>query len=302
MASDPADLIREADAALDGITPGPWEASGFDNMPHDVVQMEDDEHGTPWAVDQVAGQVKPRDAEFIAAAPDLVRRLRDELRAEQKDFEVIANALDEERAYSAHLKGEVSRAKEWLGVNAATRFAEFREAQRWAEWFAAERDYIRAIRRDDLDYCERTTAALAEANATIEARDDALMRAGRDNLRLHRIVEQVRALHVPNDGACDDGCCTVCDECDRSWPCDTKRAVDGAPDPRRIETAAELDALPVGAIVRDDDGDYWIKHTDDPKSLGDWRHWQGAVTTAPTVFSLSASAFLTLLWLPEVSS
>ncbi|MGZ9830251.1 hypothetical protein ACXYTP_25385 [Tsukamurella ocularis] len=126
MASDPADLIREADAALDGITPGPWEASGFDNMPHDVVQMEDDEHGTPWAVDQVAGQVKPRDAEFIAAAPDLVRRLRDALEATagdacgtclaiareaRKDASLFENLYDEARAALAEANATIQRVR-----------------------------------------------------------------------------------------------------------------------------------------------------------------------------------------------
>lgn len=171
MASEPTDLIRAVDAAL---------------------AQEAANEGGPIVDDPAA----------------LVRRLRDALRAEQKDGEIIANVLDEERAYSAHLKDEVCRAKEWQGINVATRFMEFREAQRWAEWFAAERDHIRAIRRDDLDYCERTTAALAEANATIAALREREETAGhiaeverfraieatRELVEAREAIERVRAL------------------------------------------------------------------------------------------------------------
>lgn len=130
MSSDPTELIREADEAL----------ADRDRLVGNMGML----------------------------AVSLVRRLRDALRAEQKDCEIIATALDEERAYSAHLRDEVARVKEWQGIGVAVRFSEFREAQRWAEWFAAERDHLRAIRRDDLDYCERTTAALAEARETAD--------------------------------------------------------------------------------------------------------------------------------------
>ncbi|MGZ9830147.1 hypothetical protein ACXYTP_24855, partial [Tsukamurella ocularis] len=92
----------------------------------DVVQMEDDEHGTPWAVDQVAGQVKPRDAEFIAAAPDLVRRLRDALEATagdacgtclaiareaRKDASLFENLYDEARAALAEANATIQRVR-----------------------------------------------------------------------------------------------------------------------------------------------------------------------------------------------
>lgn len=77
------------------------------------------------------------DGATVPVSRYLLRRLRDALRAEQKDSEIIATALSEERAYSAHLKDEVTRAKEWSGVS------------QWMEHVEVRR-------------------ALAEANATIE--------------------------------------------------------------------------------------------------------------------------------------
>lgn len=137
--ADPTDLIREADAAL-------------------------------------AREAANEGGLIVDDPADLVRRLRDALRAERKDCEIFANVLDEERTYSAHLRDEVTRAKEWQGIGVAVRFAEFQEAQRWAEWFAAERDYHRtrrsikeiAVERRLTDLVE-ARAALAEANATISA-------------------------------------------------------------------------------------------------------------------------------------
>lgn len=137
---------------------------------------------------------------------------------------------------------------------------------------------------DELEAAERREA---EANATIEARDEALMRAGRDNVRLYSTIDHIRFIAQGLDASCTE---------------EVLAALEGAPDPRRVETVEELDALPVGTLVRDEDGDYWIKHTNDPETLGYWRHWQGAVTNAPTVFSLSGSRYLTVLWLPEGES
>ncbi|MGC5028168.1 hypothetical protein ACLQ3K_25765 [Tsukamurella sp. DT100] len=54
----------------------------------------------------------------------------------------------------------------------------------------------------------------------LEMREGLLLRAGRDNLRLHSIVEKVRR--------------------------GVEDALDGAPDPRRVETAEDLDAAPTG--------------------------------------------------------
>lgn len=76
--------------------------------------------------------------------------------------------------------------------------------------------------------------------------------------RLEAAVARVRALHTPTpDGmlpmfGTDPG--PWCVECSTEpspveWPCDTVRALDGAPDPRRVETFEELDALPDPATV-----------------------------------------------------
>lgn len=166
-----ADLIREGREKLRGVTEGEWAAESR----YAVFGYVTDVRST--ATETVAGHdcvtmvshgLAESDAEFIVWARNNMAAVLEALRAEQKDGEIIANTLDEERAYSAHLRDEVTRAKEWQGIGAVVRFAEFQEARRWAEWFAAERDHIRVVRRDDLDCCERTTAALAEANATIE--------------------------------------------------------------------------------------------------------------------------------------
>lgn len=83
---------------------------------------------------------------------------------------------------------------------------------------------------------EMRDTTVAELRATIGARDEALMRAGRDNLRDY-ILREYGAMASAVVGV-DDLLATL----------------DAVPaSPRRAETTAELDALPVGAIVLDSD-------------------------------------------------
>ncbi|MEC4616273.1 hypothetical protein [Tsukamurella tyrosinosolvens] len=97
----------------------------------------------------------------------------------------------------------------------------------------------------------RENAALRE---TIEARDDALMRAGRDNLRLGSTIDHVRFVAQGLDASCTD---------------EVLAALTGAPDPRRVETAEELDALPVGTVIVDAEDD--VSRKGFPGSPKKWR-------------------------------
>jgi hypothetical protein len=122
-----------------------------------------------------------------------VRRLRDVVVAEQAETERAWNAHNE--AQEKLIRKDQSCAT-WMDT--ATRLSDtVNEAQRWAAWFAAERDHIRAVRRDDLDYCERTTVALAEANTTIEA-----ARSETAELRLSRaeLADEAQQLRNWRDG------------------------------------------------------------------------------------------------------
>lgn len=148
MTSDPTDLICEGREKLAAATPGDWlihdrgigvevhAPNGADSTDPDGTHCLTDDD----VFDERYVPGSTANAEFIVWARNNMAAVLEALRAEQKDGEIIANTLDEERAYSAHLRDEVTRAKEWQGIGVATRFAEFREAQRWAEWFAAERD------------------------------------------------------------------------------------------------------------------------------------------------------------------
>ncbi|WP_411815517.1 hypothetical protein [Gordonia sp. SND2] len=42
------------------------------------------------------------------------------------------------------------------------------EAQRWAAWFAAERDHVRSLRVGDLAYCEEVTVEVEKLRADVE--------------------------------------------------------------------------------------------------------------------------------------
>ncbi|WP_367582220.1 hypothetical protein [Tsukamurella tyrosinosolvens] len=190
MSSDPTDLIHEGREKLAAATPGDWlihdrgigvevhAPNGADSADPDGTHcLTDDDVFDERYVPGSTGN-----AELIVWARNNLAAVLEALRAEQKDCEIIANALDEERAYSAHLLDEVTRAKEWQGIGVAVRFAEFQEAQRWAEWFAAEKEYYRVnlefenetARLNRMAYKRRVAerdearAALAEANATIE--------------------------------------------------------------------------------------------------------------------------------------
>lgn len=82
------DLVAEAKEALAGITPGPWAvntegwaavSSGPDSVIHAACTTFCDECGHEFADPDAFVCVSAEDAEFIAASPDLVSRLADEV-------------------------------------------------------------------------------------------------------------------------------------------------------------------------------------------------------------------------------
>lgn len=124
---------------------------------------------------------------------------------------------------------------------------------------------------DLYDRIDELRAENAALRAAIEARDDALMRAGRDNLRLGRIVERVQELadtygYTPNGTSAHH---EIADQ--------ITRAIDGAPDPRRVETAEEPDAAPTGQR------NMWDSFCDDCECIHckpmDWEPWHGKASS-----------------------
>lgn len=159
---------------------------------------------------------------------DLIGALRDELRAEKKDCEIIANALDEERAYSAHLRDEVARVKEWHGIGVATRFMQGVEARRWAEWLAAEKEYYRKK-------CD------AMEQDWIELEEDARLGFA-SRMQMHGISDELNATRAERDAA-------------RRWAEWFAAEREHYKRSRVVKTVTELDALPERTIIRDADGD-----------------------------------------------
>lgn len=177
---------------------------------------------------------------------------------------------------------------------------------------------------DLYDRIDELRAENATLRATIEARDDALMRAGRDNLRLGRIVEACRPVaewaktatvdidyaqglartfeQLVTDATGDirDGHAVVASEAQRALA-----LLDGAPDPRRVESAEELDALPFTAVIREtlplratgnDLSRVWEKWRDGWTCIGG----KASSTDMPELPAVVLPAVV--LWLPEVSS
>ncbi|MBS4102421.1 hypothetical protein [Tsukamurella paurometabola] len=110
MASDPTDLIREADEALDGITPGPWRISSNGNLvwgEYEPIAWLNDEG----AVEQV--EMTAEDARLIAAAPALVRRLRDALAASESRAEGRLAALAEANATIERVRAAIESPAFW---------------------------------------------------------------------------------------------------------------------------------------------------------------------------------------------
>lgn len=132
------------------ITPGPWKAAHY----HDRSEVD------PVALCEGNGDggvLAECDAEFIAAAPDLVRDL-----------------LAEVERLEADLDGAAYRAGRNQG--------ELAEAQEWAAWFAAKAEYwltTRAVREDSqIRRWVHAEAERDEARAEVER-----LTAERDHLR-----------------------------------------------------------------------------------------------------------------------
>lgn len=91
MASDQTDLIREADDLLDGITPGPW------RRPDQLLGLRNGgifAEGGKEVVIIAHSRPGDADGEFIAAAPDLVRRLRDALGMSERQVRSKRDQID----------------------------------------------------------------------------------------------------------------------------------------------------------------------------------------------------------------
>lgn len=116
MSGEPTDLIREATDALAGITPGPWTS---EDTYVDTPALPNNDYVAISAWSHV-------DARFIAAAQDLVRRLRDALGMSERQVrnkrdqidvmsevgERIARERDELRADLAEANATIKKAME----------------------------------------------------------------------------------------------------------------------------------------------------------------------------------------------
>lgn len=141
---------------------------------------------------------------------------------------------------------------------------------------------------------------IAALRAALADREEALLRAGRSNLQLGRIIEQVRehvaeAERIVEHFAQESGVAmprTVRID-------DLLTALDGAPDPRRITTAEELDALPIRSVVIEPRGHVWIRHSDKWHCSCDGCsvEWTSAEVLGDHLGATDRP--LTVLWTPE---
>lgn len=134
-----SDIMERAEQALKGITPGPWKLdvqSQFANGDYSYLIKGSGGDDEPWVAEEVNSLA---DAEFIAAAPDLIKGLRAEVKQQTRGARQVA-----------HNVAELGR--------------QLVESQRWAAWFAAERDWRdreNSMFDDDLqEHCERVTEKL----------------------------------------------------------------------------------------------------------------------------------------------
>lgn len=266
MASEPTDLIRAVDAAL---------------------AQEAANEGGPIVDDPAA----------------LVRRLRNALEASDAELDGVGQALalaeirvNHFRAYAEDVAAHGMRAdlNPTLG-----RVMTADETVGWAYSYLRRVDaWVRGAANRTLDtdpgdsglpplppehrflnlnpYSQKpsdTEAALAEANATIErvkALADTYGYTPNMTSVHHEIADQIT------------------------------RAIDGAPDPRRVETAEELDALPFTAVIRET---LPLRATGNDLSRV-WEKWRdgwmciGGKASGTDMPELP----LVVLWLPEVSS
>jgi hypothetical protein len=105
MTTDPTDLIAQADAALDGVTPGPWRAGTSEFYPGLSGPLTTRVYtASPTDEIEVSGDDCRRNARFIAASRQLVPALRDALIAQ----DAVVAALEAE---VARLRRALSAAK-----------------------------------------------------------------------------------------------------------------------------------------------------------------------------------------------
>lgn len=213
--SEPTDLIRAADAALDGITPGPWTS---EDTYVDSPALPNDDYVAISAWSHV-------DARFIASAPKLVKDLR----------HALATALDDNRTLADAYRSEHDRALR-LAIRAVG-----------AEEVQSQRDEAREQLRLALIDQANTEAALAEANATIAAlrereetaghiADVEMFKAVEANAELvkaQEAIERVRALEFSSDDgslwedAPEHEDCGGSSDCPGCWAQSIRRAIEG---------------------------------------------------------------------------
>lgn len=85
--SDAKDLIAKVDAALEGVTPGPWDA--YSTVVSQVTLEVDDIRLTGESVASAVGPRRRADARFIAAARTLVPALRAALAEDERVIAVV---------------------------------------------------------------------------------------------------------------------------------------------------------------------------------------------------------------------
>lgn len=184
------DIVQRARAALDGITPGPWWWTAETRAR--LIALGADKHELTDAreIIRCAALLHPgeADARFIAAAPDLVRELADELEATRRS---------ERENQDLAIKHYV--AKDDLQIERDELRAEVETAQKWAAWFAAAYNW----RRECDNALNWGTTCLNCASMLDRSYDDYMRAeeaeqkakaASREVEKLHAAVERVREL------------------------------------------------------------------------------------------------------------
>lgn len=100
------DLKTRAQAALKGITPGPWRACP---APKGRGQRVTNKDGVPLFVNERPGQTRAKiDAEFIAAAPTLVRELLTALEATELSTGVASGLYRSAESDVTHIMAAIT--------------------------------------------------------------------------------------------------------------------------------------------------------------------------------------------------
>lgn len=202
MTTDSTDIVQRAQAALAGITPGPWKIDEHDESAlTSIVSVADDRLGGWVEVARSLGD----DARFIAAAPDLVRELLAEVEKLRSEHtwpkttptgitytapETYAElCLHHDNAAQASVEGwedsECPPEPTWEMVGLA---------HREVEKLTAEVEKLRSLCTGDVELAKASWRDIAGA-AGIAWRDD-------DPSMVPRLIESIADLRAERDELC----------------------------------------------------------------------------------------------------